>query len=432
MGEFTELAAAKIAKIKEILDEYPQGKEIPDDKKSEVKQLFGEYEEAFNKAKDEVDLETIRDRVKEEHPIFHKGLGPPAKDRGKTDTKSVWKREAEWIYAVALAGQGKVDKRLKPMSEILIPEEFEELKALSGDIGASGGYLIPTEFVATLLMKPAEQAIVTPRATPVPMRHRSIQIPSLDQTTVPAGGSAYFGGLQGSWIEEAEEKPEVDIEFRQVELTAHEYAAWLPVPNSLLADSAISLEALFPNLFGKHVVDENEYRFLQGTGVGQPVGVINAGATLWVNRAGANAFDFADVVAMLESLQPGARAVWLMSQTVMDQVFTLTDPNNRYMWIPNMSGPGPGTLMGFPVIYTEKLPALGTKGDVLLCDFSYYLIGDREAPSMASSIHERFRRNQTTYRISERIDGQPWLSAPITLRDGTTQISPFVGLDVPA
>jgi len=429
MGQYSELAAAKIAQAKEILDKYPEGTEIPEDKKSEVVQLFGEFEEASKQAQEENKLDEIRTKVQEGHEFYHKGLGSPAKGKTRTDTKSEWKSMSEWVYAVALAGQGKVDKRLTPMSQILIPEEFEELKVLSGDIGASGGYLIPTEFVATVLMKPAEAAIVRPRATPVPMSHRAIQIPALDQTAVPAGGTAFFGGIVFEWIEESEEKPEVDIAWRQIELTAHECAGWLPVPNSLLSDSAVSLEALIPTLFGKGMSDEEDYRFLRGTGVGQPVGVVNAPATLWVVRAGANAFDFADVVGMLESLQPGANAIWVMSQTVMDQVYTLTDPNNRYMWIPNMSGAGPGTLMGRPIIYTEKLPALGTQGDVLLCDFSYYLIGDRETPSLATSSHERFRRNQTTFRISERVDGQPWLSAAITLRDGATQISPFVGLN---
>ena len=38
----------------------------------------------------------------------------------------------------------------------------------------------------------------------------------------------------------------------------------------------------------------------------------------------------------------------------------------------------------------------------------------------------RFRNDLIAWRAVHRVDGQPWLSAPITLADGTTDISPFV------
>ncbi len=34
-----------------------------------------------------------------------------------------------------------------------------------------------------------------------------------------------------------------------------------------------------------------------------------------------------------------------------------------------------------------------------------------------------------TWRVVERVDGQPWIEKPITLQDGTTQVSPFVALN---
>ena len=77
----------------------------------------------------------------------------------------------------------------------------------------------------------------------------------------------------------------------------------------------------------------------------------------------------------------------------------------------------------------KRQPVLGTTGDVLLCDFSQYLIGDRQALTMASSIHELFRYDQTAFRMVMRVDGQEWCKAPVLLADGATQVSPFVELD---
>ena len=81
------------------------------------------------------------------------------------------------------------------------------------------------------------------------------------------------------------------------------------------------------------------------------------------------------------------------------------------------------------MLFTEKTPTLGTTGDVLLCDFSQYLIGDGSNATLESSIHERFRYDQTSFRLVKRVDGQEWCKAPVLLADGATQVSPFVELD---
>ena len=78
---------------------------------------------------------------------------------------------------------------------------------------------------------------------------------------------------------------------------------------------------------------------------------------------------------------------------------------------------------------TEKVPALGTKGDLMLLDPSFYVIGDRMQIEIAASEHVNFLKNQMTWRVVERVDGQPWLDKPVTLQDGATQVSPFVVLN---
>jgi hypothetical protein len=35
-------------------------------------------------------------------------------------------------------------------------------------------------------------------------------------------------------------------------------------------------------------------------------------------------------------------------------------------------------------------------------------------------------KNQMTWRIVERVDGQPWMEKPVTLADGASTVSPFV------
>ena len=86
------------------------------------------------------------------------------------------------------------------------------------------------------------------------------------------------------------------------------------------------------------------------------------------------------------------------------------------------------SILGRPLIISEKAQALNTQGDINFIDFSHYLIGDRQAISMDASEHSRFMNDETELRIIERVDGRPWLQSAITPRNGTATLSPYVQL----
>ncbi len=112
-------------------------------------------------------------------------------------------------------------------------------------------------------------------------------------------------------------------------------------------------------------------------------------------------------------------------------------PGNQLVWVnpmpPGDSGPMSmklpnAFLNGLPVYFTEKLPTLGTKGDVMLVDWSKYVIGQRMDMQIDVSPHFLFRNNQLAWRVIARCDGKPWLNSYITDAEGWT-VSPFVVLD---
>jgi HK97 family phage major capsid protein len=363
---------------------------------------------------------------------FNEGLG--SKTAGLTEQKAPaskvqWDSALEWMCSVA--AHYSPDHKAALLRQGVIKPDFEQ-KLLQEAVGAEGGFLVPVAYRAELFAKPGEAAIVRPRATVIPMTTNQIQMPSLDQTITPDNQlSAYFAGINFEWIEETEHKPEMEVFFKLIDLIVHELAGWIPVSNRLIADSAISLEALIRELFGRALADAEDWWFLNGNGAGQPQGVIHAPCTIQPNRAANNCIDFPDITAIVHAYEPNPRGVWVAHICTMEQIMTLQDAIGNYMWIPNMVDGMPSRLMGYPIIFTEKVPNLGTKGDIGLYDFGYYLIGDRGTQALESSIHERFRYNETTFRVSERIDGKPWLSAPVQLRpDGTVSVSPFVSLDV--
>lgn len=360
-----------------------------------------------------------------------------AQKNGKGDDAPGEFKDWGQFLAAVFAAQHNPVPYLDPRLQYIKSEEkgtvgAVEHKDLSETTGASGGFLVPAEFQAQLMSIMGEESFVRPRASRIPMRRRSIRIPALDQTGTTSGQPHWFGGMIAYWQDAATEKTSTEPSFRQVELTAHKLVAYTRADDELLTDSPISLEAFLsgPMGFAGVIAWMEEYAFLNGSGAGEPLGVINAGATITEGRNTANTVVFDDFADMVEDFLPSARGVWVISQSLMSDIIQLNGPtgNPSYIWQANARDGIPGQILGMPVIWTEKVPVRGSAGDVGLYDWRYYLIGDRQATTVESTKFDRWRYDQTSWRAVHRVDGQPWLSAPVTLQDGTTQCSPFVVL----
>jgi HK97 family phage major capsid protein len=309
--------------------------------------------------------------------------------------------------------------------------------AMAESSGVTGGYIVPPDFYNQLLQISAENALIRPRAFVQPMASATLQFPYLDVTTVQSAGvSPFLGGVQMYWTEEAQNRTETEPAFKMMELKAHELSGYSVSSNILLQDAAFGLQKFLMSLFSTAIAWFEDFAFIQGNGVGKPTGMLKANATIQVTRAGGagtSTVAFADVATMWSNLLPISwnKAVWLFSPTVIPQLLQLKDGANRAIFISIDQGAvqrPTWSLLGRPAFPTEKLPALGGTGDLMLVDPSFYVIGDRMSIEIAASEHVNFLKNQMTWRVVERVDGQPWLDKPITLQDGSSQVSPFVAL----
>ena len=354
----------------------------------------------------------------------------------------------DWCAKVATACIGRSAEALAAAAALekeygSVPGDGFRTKASMAEAsGVTGGYTVPPDFYQQLLRIVAENTFIRPRAFVQPMASATLQFPYLDVTTVQSAGvSPFFGGVQMYWTEEAQTRTETEPAFKMMELKAHELSGYSVSSNVLLADAAFGLEKFLYQLFGQAIAWFEDYAFLQGNGVGKPIGVLNAGATISTGGGGqgagqrdaANAISFNDVATLWSKLLPASwgRAVWAFSPTCVPQLLQLKDGANRAIFITIDQGATKAphwSLLGRPAIPTEKLPALGTTGDLMLFDPTLYVIGDRMQIEVAASEHVNFLKNQMTWRVVERVDGQPWLDKSITLQDGNTKVSPFVVL----
>ena len=102
------------------------------------------------------------------------------------------------------------------------------------------------------------------------------------------------------------------------------------------------------------------------------------------------------------------------------------------VWLPptGLAGSSPfGTLLGKPIEVVEYASVLGTVGDSVLADLSQYVIGEKANKGLTRSIHVKFLEGEEVFRQIVRVDGLPLWNSTLTLADGSTTVSPFVGVE---
>lgn len=305
--------------------------------------------------------------------------------------------------------------------------------ALAEDSGATGGYTVPTQFRNDIMAVAAEMGVVRSNgATVVPMTGREVKIPALSQATAPSAGSTnFFGGMVATWVDEAGALTETEPTFEMVSLIPHKLGGYTLASNELMADSVAALEQLLKKMMGEAVAWFEDYAFLRGNGVGQPLGLQNSPALISVTRtAGSNDFDFADIALLERRLLPSSqgRAIWVFHPYLKTSIYALANTSTVSSWLGMLGQAAPQTLMGRKIVWSEKMVTAGTAFDAGLFDFSQYLIGDKGELSIAFSEHYRFVNDQAAWRFTHRVDGQPWLRGAITLTDASSTVSPFVAL----
>jgi HK97 family phage major capsid protein len=312
--------------------------------------------------------------------------------------------------------------------------------AFSSTVPSEGGFLIPETLRAELLRVSLETSLVRPRARVIPMDTLRVPFPAIDSTS---NVSSVYGGIVGYWTEEAAALTVSQASFGRLVLEAKKLTAYTEVPNELISDSLISFQAFLDQIFPEALGFYEDIAFLKGSGVGEPLGCLTTTNTAVIAVAkesgqGAATIVWENIVKMFARMLPSSlgRAVWVASIDTFPELATMAlsvGTGGSAIWLNNGAQGPPMTILGRPVLFTEKAPGvLGSQGDISFVDFGFYLIGDRQVMSAMSSPHYKFGNDQTAYRIIERADGQPWLKSAITPQNNGPTLSPFVQLAVRA
>lgn len=269
---------------------------------------------------------------------------------------------------------------------------------LQEGVNTDGGYLVPDEYDSRLIQGLEEENVMRKLATRITTSgEHKINIAA----TTPAA----------AWIEEGEALTFGDATFDQIILDAHKLHVAVKVTEELLYDNAFDLESYILREFGKALANAEEDSFINGTGEGQPLGILagEGGAEIGVNAASADEVAADEIIDLIYSLKRPYRkkAVFLMNDATIAKVRKLKDGNGVFLWQPALTQGEPDRLLGYPVYTSQFMPVIqaGAKS-IVFGDLSYYNIGDRGTRSF-SELRELFAGNgMVGYVAKERVDGK--------------------------
>jgi len=314
----------------------------------------------------------------------------------------------------------------------------------SEGVGADGGYAVPPSFAtAVTSLVTAEDSLLS-RCDAVPTESNMVIAPTDEDT---AWGSS--GGVRVYRRAEAAAMTQSKLALKEITTRIEELYALVPVTDGLLQDAPM-LANFLTKKAGEKINFKITDEIINGTGSqGQMLGVLASPCLVSVAKETsqvAATIVAANILKMYSRMPDAVRrnAVWLINQDIEPQLLSINLTFNNAAGSAGIAAgvsglvpegglrydPTNGTLMGRPIIASEAMQTLGTKGDIVLAYLPGYFAPYKSGGvRSAMSMHLWFDQGLSAFRWTFRIGGQPWLSAPISRKNGSNTLSHFVTLD---
>lgn len=270
-----------------------------------------------------------------------------------------------------------------------------EIRAMSIGTPSKGGHLAPDEFRRILVQRLEDLNVMRQLAHTDTSASGDTQIPV--ETDIG----------EAQWIGEGQAYIEEDVEFDQVVISAHKLVRLVKASEELMQDAFFDVGAYLADAFGRSFARAEEKAFIDGTGTGQPLGVVRS--SIKGADAAATALSADDIKKLKFRLRAPyrANAAYLMHDTTALAVSLLKDDNGQYLWRQGLAEGEPDTLSGRPLYTSPYMPEIGAgQKSILFGDFSYYWIVDRRELTIQRLVELYAANGQVGFRGMLRVDGK--------------------------
>ncbi|MDK0520385.1 phage major capsid protein [Streptomyces sp. ML-6] len=258
-------------------------------------------------------------------------------------------------------------------SHMVSPEEQRALERAMSLTDNQGGYLVPFQLDPTV--------IITSDGSRNQIRQAARQVVATGD--VWHGVSA--GSVQWRWAAEGTEAGDNAPEFGQPSVPVHKADGFVPISIEAMDDAEnVTTEVGRLLAFGKDSLEAAA--FINGTGTGQPTGIVTAlaGTAAEMGPATAETFGAADIYAMDGALPARHRAgaSWLANRSIYNLVRQFDTQGGADLW-ERIGADVPPQLLGRPALEAEAMAAgfdpaaAGDNRIAIYGDFQNYVIADR-------------------------------------------------------
>jgi len=390
--EMKEKRANITLQIRSLIDEF-EGKEIPQEKKDELRNLENEFD-GFNEKLLTEERQLERERLageKESKPVQEK----------RTEDNSEEKKEKE---VRALFG-----KYLRSGSEHAI----SEYRAIQQDNPTQAGYLVaPQKFVGEVIQEKNNLTFMRQISRVLPALEKAASL-GFPKRTARMSTFAWGGEIQAP-------TPDSALAFGKREFMPRPATGGILVSKTLVRNSAINVDQYVRNEMAYNAATNEEQGFMTGSGaVGEPLGVFTASGDgistardiSTGNTATEIKFDglYEAKYSIKEQYQNGLN--WAFHRDAVKQIAKLKDGEGQYIWQQSVQLGQPDRLLSYPVRMSEYAPNTFTTGEYvgILGDFRYYWICDSLYMEMQALLELYALTNQIFYIGRHEVDGMPVL-----------------------
>jgi HK97 family phage major capsid protein len=359
------------------------------------------------------------------------GLQQPGGQSGGHEQRGPFKSLGEQLQAVirSSAPGAVIDPRL---GQVRAPAGASE------SVGADGGYLVQTDIAAAVWRKVFETGEILNKVRRIPISSgaNGTQINYLKENSRVDGSR--WGGVRVYRAAEAASVTASKPAFDKWSLNLEKLMATVYLTDEIMEDAS-QIEAIVRDVVPQEMAFVLEDEIIRGNGVGRCLGVLEAPCLVSVAKESNQTADTIvpeNIVKMRARLHGRSRpnSIWLTNQDADPQLHLMVKTNGTYgvpVYLPagGLSGNQYDTLYGRPVVPSEYCATVGDKGDIILADFSQYVLIEKGGINVASSIHVQFLFGESVLRFTWRNNGRPLWAAPLTPYKGSNTQSPFVTLD---
>lgn len=207
-----------------------------------------------------------------------------------------------------------------------------------------------------------------------------------------------------AWVAVGAAATDSEDAITSISLGAHKLIKTLEITADIEAMAISAFEAWIVAKLGEKMEAALDNAVFNGTGSGQPTGILKTIATNTGTFTKAKA-TYADLVKIIGSLPsgPAKHAVFAMPRTLFfSDVIGIEDKNGQPVVHADVESPAKYNVLGYQVVLDDNIPA----DTILFGDFKAYKLNLAKAPVISSDDSVAFRTGSRVYRAMALADGK--------------------------